>query len=134
MARLGVDPRVGPWHTGGPGRVGFAHTVLRDAVHDFDAALAARRGADDAGRWIARMDLEGFVLLGDPAAHLALQDPRATPDLKSASRAALRRLTDPLEGAIEAVLRDAPEAVLRALVDGGDAGPWLAKIKAHLGI
>lgn len=134
MARLGVDPRVGPWQQGGPGRVGFAHSVLRDAVHDFDAALAARRGADDAGRWIARMDLEGFILLGDPAAHLALQNPTATPDLQTASRAALRQLADPLDAAIQAVLRDAPEAVLRALVEGGDAEPWLAKIKAHLGI
>ena len=138
MARLGVDPRVGPWSKGGPGRVGFAHTVLRDAVHDFDAALAARRGSDDVARWIARMDLEGFILLGDPAAHLALRNPSlihgATADLSSASRAALRRLGDPLEAAVQAVLRDAPEEALRALVEGGDADAWLAKIKAHLGI
>lgn len=130
MRRLGVDPRVGPWRTGGPGRAGFALTAIRDAIHDLDAALARRR--DDPALWMARMDLEGFILLGDPAAHLAIRSPNAAIDIESAAKAALRSLGDPLEVAVRECLKDAPAEVLASFVDGAGDAAWIAKIRARL--
>lgn len=134
LRRLGCDPRVGPWRRGGPGRAGFAITALRDAVHDLDAALAARRGQADPALWMTRMDLEGFILLGDPAAHLALRDPEAAPTLDAAARAAVRRLEGPLVEAVQACLREAPPAALRRLVEGAPEAEWLRAIRERLGL
>lgn len=132
MRRLGIDPRVGPWRQGGPGRAGFALAAIRDAIHDLDAALARRR--DDPVLWMTRMDLEGFVLLGDPAAHLALRSPDLQIDVDAAARAALRRLEVPIEGAIRAALAAAPPEALAAIVEGRAADDWMARVKARLGI
>lgn len=133
IRRLGVDERVGPWRQGGPGRVGFAQAAFRDAVQDFDAALVARQGAADPATWLARMDLDGFILLGDPAAHLAVRNPATTVSRAAASQAALRQLEPALLNQIEQIIAQASPAELAAIMAGRD-GAWLSRIRRALGM
>lgn len=133
IRRLGIDPRVGPWPRGGPGRVGFAQAALRDAVQDFDAALIARRGAADPATWLARMDLDGFILLGDPAAHLAVRDPNATTGLSAVSQAALRQLEPALLARLERVLSTATPAEHAAILRG-EGIALMDRLRAALGL
>jgi hypothetical protein len=85
---LGTEPphRSGAWGSdvGGPGRVGPAFGELARNVGRFDRALsdhrqaAAKSGdyaAVDGELWMGRQDLNGYVLLGDPAVHLPLKRP-----------------------------------------------------------
>lgn len=72
--------------TSDPKSFGEAHAKLRAMVNQFDQANAEARTYNDSvardEAWMARNDLEGYVLLGDPAARLpvgrALPSPAGT--------------------------------------------------------
>lgn len=123
MAALGGG-RSGVWPRGGPGRIGHAVRQLGQAAARYADMLAERRRTQpaatdhlDGAIWLARQDLESYVLLGDPAVHLPLTAPTATGGriISDAPTRPDQRPT-PNDAVVRALLRQSePELVQRFL-------------------
>lgn len=139
LAALGGG-RAGVWRRGGPGRVGHALRHLGTAASRYADALADRRRAQadgqvpaqavdrvDGALWLARQDLESYVLLGDPAAHLPLTPPPTRPPASMIGRAPTDAPTrpdlrpaindDPVRGEV----RRAEDALVERFMQAGRA-------------
>lgn len=128
LAALGGG-RAGVWRRGGPGRVGHALRHLGTAAARYAEALADRRRAQSEGQvpaqavdqidgalWLARQDLESYILLGDPATHLPLAPPPSAPP--TAMRAGRAPTDAPTRPDLRPVIDDAPvRGVIRSAED-----------------
>lgn len=145
LAALGGSQRGRPQNR--PERVGHALRHLNAAAERYADALALRRRQTgpaagdrlDGALWLARQDLESYVLLGDPAVHLPLtpEPPTARRVTEAPTVPDLRPIVDdePLRGVIRAhedLLVQQFRAAGRAALPPDDRLRLEADILAHL--
>lgn len=143
LAALGGNQRGRPQNR--PERVGHALRHLNVAAERYADALAQRRrlmGAASSDRvdgalWLARQDLESYILLGDPAVHLPLTpEPTPRPRMVTDAPTVPNVLPTPDARAVRDLVRGAEDALVEAFRAAGRAAlpseELEADVLAHL--